>query len=838
MIDNKLTYVSLFSSAGVGCYGFKKAGYKCIATNELIERRLNIQKVNEKCDFETGYIKGDIKDPATKKKIFEEIERWEKLGNNGVDVLIATPPCQGMSVANHKKTANEIDRNSLVVESIKMIKEIMPKIFIFENVSAFMKTGCTDIDGNVKTIKEAIYSNLGKDYSIYSKVLNFKNYGSNSSRTRTLVIGINEKIKDDISPLELFPSYQKEKTLKEVIGDLNKLEWGEFDENDFYHQFRTYPVEMRKWIHNVKPGHSAFENELDEEKPHKIENGKIVININKNGDKYTRQEWNKVAPCIHTRNDQMASQNTVHPEEDRVFSIRELMRMMTIPDDFKWIDLDLKTLNKLPLEEKKKLLKKEEINIRQSIGEAVPTNIFYQVAENIKNKINENVISEKEINSIIQKNNLTDCNNLLKYIKKSKYSYSTLARIAELSNTQREQNGAYYTNKFIVTEMVKQLDDVNKDKLDIIEPSVGVGNFLPLLIKKYDYVKELNIDVVDIDKNNIEILKVLLSKIKIPANVKINYISDDFLTHEFTKNYDICIGNPPFTKMKSNDKKLKEYIKNSINKESYNLVAFFWEKCLKMSNIVNLVSPKNILNTPEYFITRKILNKYAITNIIDFGELGFKGVLIETVAIVVNKNAKRKNSIVESIPKNLYKVQNQDYITDNELPYWIIYRNELFDRVSRKMTFGIFDVFRDRQLTNSIVNSTKNSKSDIRVIKSRNIDDTGENIINISGYDSYISKNVINDYSVNKYINAENIYMTPNMTYKPRIMIKPKNTVTNGSVALLIPKDKNEKLTEKQMKFLSSSEYRDFYALARNFQTRSLNVDNNSVYFFGKLKEE
>ena len=32
----KLTYISLFSSAGVGCYGFKIADYDCIATNELI----------------------------------------------------------------------------------------------------------------------------------------------------------------------------------------------------------------------------------------------------------------------------------------------------------------------------------------------------------------------------------------------------------------------------------------------------------------------------------------------------------------------------------------------------------------------------------------------------------------------------------------------------------------------------------------------------------------------------------------------------------------------------------------------------------------------------------
>lgn len=36
MINNTLTYISLFSSAGVGCYGFKQEGFECVATNEII----------------------------------------------------------------------------------------------------------------------------------------------------------------------------------------------------------------------------------------------------------------------------------------------------------------------------------------------------------------------------------------------------------------------------------------------------------------------------------------------------------------------------------------------------------------------------------------------------------------------------------------------------------------------------------------------------------------------------------------------------------------------------------------------------------------------------------
>lgn len=301
MIQNKPTYISLFSSAGVGCYGFKLEGFECIATNELLEKRINIQKLNKKCRFESGYITADIKEPNTKKLIYQEIEKWNQLGNDRVDVVIATPPCQGMSVANHKKKDKEIERNSLIKESVDLINNIHPRFFVFENVSAFWKTGCIDKEGNIVAIGDMITSELGDRYLIHNEVLNFKNYGSNSSRTRTLVIGVDKIFSDDISPIEIMPDYVKEKTLFEVIGDMRSLKWGEYDPNDFFHSFRTYPKHMLPWIENLNQGQSAFDNECDELKPHRIIDGKIVVNKSKNADKYTRQIYDKVAPCIHNR---------------------------------------------------------------------------------------------------------------------------------------------------------------------------------------------------------------------------------------------------------------------------------------------------------------------------------------------------------------------------------------------------------------------------------------------------------------------------------------------------------------------------------------------------------
>jgi DNA (cytosine-5)-methyltransferase 1 len=833
--DKKLTYISLFSCAGVGCYGFKKAGYECIATNELIERRLNVQKFNNKCKYESGYICDDITTDETKNKIFAEIKKWEKMGNDRVDVLIATPPCQGMSVANHKKAENEIVRNSLVVESIHLIQKVNPRFFIFENVAAFMKTGCTAPDGTIKTIGDVIYEELSDNYIIASRILNFKNYGSNSSRTRTVVIGVSREMSEYVSPIELYPAYVEEMTLRQVIGNMSKLEWGEICQTDFYHAFRTYPEEMRCWIHDLKEGESAFNNDDELKRPHKVVDGKIVPNKQKNGDKYTRQYWDKVAPCIHTRNDQLASQNTVHPAEDRVFSIRELMEIMTIPSDFKWVDKSLEELNALPEKSKRALLKKEEIKIRQSIGEAVPTEIFFQIACNIKNFMEQEHFTNALINKTIEEYKLEDAEKLMDFILNNPLNLgsASLARIAELTNSKRENNAAYYTNKFIVNEIYKQLPDIDKDEINVLEPSVGVGNFLPFVFKKYEGVNRVNIDVVDIDEKNLHILQLLLQKQKMPSNVKMNFIHADTLLHDFVKRYDLVIGNPPFSKLKAKDATV--YLKNNMNKDTTNTFEFFLEKAISIADYVVMIVPKAVLNTPEFSVTRELLSERKIDCIQDYGENGFKGVLVETICLFIDTLGQPKDTKVESLTLKKSIIQKQKYITDKEYPYWIIYRNDFFDSISKRLDFDKFTVFRDRQITNS--NTTQKKEKDcLRVIKSRNISDDGKDIVDIPGYDSYIKRDTAERLSAYKYVGNKNVYLTPNMTYKPRVMRNTENVVVNGSVAVLIPKKEME-LTDEQMEYFSSDEYRQFYQIARNFQTRSLNVDATSVFFYGVLKE-
>ncbi|EJJ0975087.1 DNA methyltransferase, partial [Enterococcus faecalis] len=222
---------------------------------------------------------------------------------------------------------------------------------------------------------------------------------------------------------------------------------------------------------------------------------------------------------------------------------------------------------------------------------------------------------------------------------------------------------------------------------------------------------------------------------------------------------------------------------------------------------------------------------YAIEKIIDFGEKGFKGVLIETIAILVDTTKKPNMTLSYSVTKDCYNEQKQSDLTSDEFPSWLLYRNDFFNRIASNMVFAVFKVFRDRQLTNSVLKDY----GDIRVLKSRNIDRDGLGIISIEGYDKYINFEELSRFSIGNYYERDDVYLSPNMTYYPRVIKKPKWTIVNGSVAIL-ENVSDYDITDKHLEFLNSSTFEEFYRIARNLSTRSLNIDSNSVQFFGLYK--
>lgn len=399
---------------------------------------------------------------------------------------------------------------------------------------------------------------------------------------------------------------------------------------------------------------------------------------------------------------------------------------------------------------------------------------------------------------------------------------------AEYLNPNRDLTAAFYTDTIICKYIMSELPDfAGKEYISILEPSVGAGNFIPFIVERYKDKKIVELFLVDIDDNELKIAELIFETFyreKYP-NVAIIYINDDYLKFPISgKKFDLVIGNPPYAKIK--DYKLqREYKKNSQILKSSNLFVLFLEKAFKDGDWVSLIVPKSVLNAPEYSEIRNIINSSHIHSILDFGENGFKGVKIETVNLLFTSTLTPNETHVKSITKKIDLMQVQSYITDSKFPTWLLYRNAFFDEFANSMELGIFEAFRDRQ----IVNAMLSEKGKYRVLKSRNI---GSNkIFDIQGYDSYI--NNIDNLFVSTYLNKSEVVLIPNLSYAPRACFLPPNTIANGSVALLTLKNKNYNITEQDLELYATNEFTLYYRIARNYGTRSLNIDNNSVFFFG-----
>ena len=274
---NRRTYVSLFSSAGVGCYGFKLNNFECIATNELLLERLDVQRYNHKCKRESGYICGDITTAPIQKMLYDEIAWWrDNEGVKQVDVVFATPPCQGMSTAGLKK--KDDPRNRLILNVIDAIDVLRPKFVIIENVPELLQTQIR-IKGKWVLIDNYLHERLDPLY-VFNKnnVVNAMFYNVPQSRERCVYLLAR---RDMNVTWEFPPPSKKVSTMRDAIGNLPSLDPDVIDlpEDERNRIFPNYN-EKRKagllvspwhypprhyWRHviammHTPEGHSAWEN--------------------------------------------------------------------------------------------------------------------------------------------------------------------------------------------------------------------------------------------------------------------------------------------------------------------------------------------------------------------------------------------------------------------------------------------------------------------------------------------------------------------------------------------------------------------------------------------------
>jgi DNA (cytosine-5)-methyltransferase 1 len=116
-----------------------------------------------------------------------------------VDLLVGGSPCQSFSMVGYRGGLDDA-RGTLFYDFARVVDESKPKIFIFENVRGLLSHD----KGQTWQVMQDIFNSLG--YSIFSKVLNSKDFGVPQHRNRIYVVGYRKKRKSfkfpDPVPLE------------------------------------------------------------------------------------------------------------------------------------------------------------------------------------------------------------------------------------------------------------------------------------------------------------------------------------------------------------------------------------------------------------------------------------------------------------------------------------------------------------------------------------------------------------------------------------------------------------------------------------------------------------
>ena len=377
---NNMKVLSLFANIGVAEAYFKDIGIEVPVANELIERRA---KLYSKIYPDTHMICGDINE----KNVFDEIVK-ESI-KNGVNIIMATPPCQGMSTAGQLVENDE--RNKLIIPVIEAIKSIKPQYVFLENVPMFLNT-TIEINGEKVLIPNLLKKELESEYKISQYIIDTKDYSVPQTRERAIILMTHrtENLKEWILPKK----DSQIVTMQDAIGHLPKLDpyISDISEEELlkifphFYERKEAAANISKWHippHHVKrqvvvmqhtpTGCTAFDNEVYFPKK---ANGEAVKGYRNT---YKRQNWSTPAYTVTMDNRKISSQNNVHPgrleyiddngeeiySDARTLTLYELMIVMSLPENW-------------PVPENT-----SEAFLRRIIGEGIPPLFVKKVFENL-----------------------------------------------------------------------------------------------------------------------------------------------------------------------------------------------------------------------------------------------------------------------------------------------------------------------------------------------------------------------------------------------------------------------------------------------------------------------
>lgn len=339
MADGDVTTVDIFSGCGGFSLGAALAGFRSIAAIDIDPTLQSAYKLNF---------------PNSNPKLADvaklDAAAWKSiLGKSRPDGLIGGPPCQGFSRMG--KRAKGDPRNSLIGHFYRHVKILKPKFFIMENVEGLLD------DGNDDFLRTAI-DTVSDHYEIVGPfIVNASNYGAATSRRRVIVVGYDPNEVAALTENDLRLTSVKMATVEDAIGDLpspvgmskgaDDLGWMSYPERDgrtlsaYARRMRAFPPKNLGWHIALSELAARRLSGLFEtcHTPAVIKRfAKVAQGKSDSVSKCPRLSWEGLCPTLRagTGSDKGSFQSIrpLHPDEDRVITVREAARLQGFPDWF------------------------------------------------------------------------------------------------------------------------------------------------------------------------------------------------------------------------------------------------------------------------------------------------------------------------------------------------------------------------------------------------------------------------------------------------------------------------------------------------------------------------
>lgn len=348
-LNKKLKVISFFSGCGGLDYGLKMSGMDIIWANDIEK---NIEETYRKNV-------GDI--------LIKDIKLIDEKAIPDADIMVAGFPCQPFSTAGKRKGVADA-RGTLYEECLRIIEYKQPPVVIFENVRGILSIRNEDGSSLLHSIIELLEMS-GTGYNVQYKLLKASDYGVPQNRYRVIFVAFRK----DLDIEYTFPEELDIEKDMLTVGHVIDVPLNTPNQNDIW----ELSPQSKKIVPYIKEGGSWKDIPYEHlpERLKKIRNDMKKYRAPNFYRRFSRNEINGTITAAATPE----NCGILHPLEDRRYSVREIARIQSFPDDFIFYGDSLSAKYKM-------------------IGNAVPPLLGKAIGESIISSLSEeNIIGPKQM---------------------------------------------------------------------------------------------------------------------------------------------------------------------------------------------------------------------------------------------------------------------------------------------------------------------------------------------------------------------------------------------------------------------------------------------------------